>query len=313
MKNVLACDLGGTNLRMSVVNNKGEILCRMKAETPQNSLDELIEKIKSLIKECQNKVKSVEALSIAVPAALDAEKGVIFKAPNLPFLDGLRITEILEDSVHIPCLIENDANAAAIGEHTFGAAKSKESFIMVTLGTGVGGGIIIENKLWRGRDGTAGEIGHICVEPNGAYCGCGSKGCLEQYASASAVVRITKEMRRKYPESPLHSKLHFSSEDVFNAAICKDELALKVFEKMGFYLGIGLASLINVLNPEAIVIGGGGSNAWDLFIPSTAVQIRKRAYEAPANRAEILKASLGDDAGILGAAKLAFDKLNLQN
>ncbi len=310
MKKVLACDLGGTNLRMSVVNSEGEILCRVKTETPQKSLDELIKKINSLIQECQNSVESVEALSIAVPAALDAEKGVIFKAPNLPFLDGLQITKILEDSVRMPCFVENDANAAAVGEHAFGAAKSKRSFIMVTLGTGVGGGIIIENKLWRGYDGTAGEIGHICVEPNGVYCGCGSRGCLEQYASASAVVRITKEMRREHPKSLLHSKLYLSSEDVFNAAIRKDKLALKVFEKMGFYLGVGLASLINVLNPEAIVIGGGGSNAWDLFIPHTTTQIRKRAYEAPAKRAELLKASLGDDAGILGAAKLAFDKIN---
>ncbi|MCS6873059.1 MAG: ROK family protein [Pyrinomonadaceae bacterium] len=310
MKVVFALDLGGTNLRACLVDSEGNILWRKRTETPRASLEVLVDRVGFLLKECnQHNNCEIKAISIAAPAALNAEKGMILKAPNLPYLDGVKICEILEDSFKLPCFLENDANAAAIGEQAFGAAVGKEAFIMITIGTGVGGAIFVRNEIWRGLDGTAGEIGHICVEPLGVPCGCGSRGCLEQYASTSAVVRMTKEMRFKYPESRLHSRLVFSSKEVYEAAVGADELALKVFEKMGFYLGIGLASLINVLNPEAIVIGGGGSNAWDVFISHTREQIQKRAYNEPAERATLLKATLGDDAGVLGAARIAFEEL----
>lgn len=308
MKRVLACDLGGTNLRLSIIDESGNILKRLKTEAPHKSVNELIEKINQFKSEVCLHENSIKTLAMAIPAALDAENGIVFKAPNLPFLDGLEISRILEDSIGLPCFIENDANAAAIGEHAFGSAKGTKSFITLTIGTGLGGAIFINNELWRGLDGTAGEIGHICVEPMGVPCGCGSRGCLEQYTSASAVVRIARELRHEFPESSLHSKLHLSSKEIFKAALQNDELALKVFEKVGFYLGIGIASLINVLNPEAIVIGGGGSNAWQAFINYVKEQVQKRAYEAPSKRCRILKSTLGDDAGILGAAKLAIDK-----
>jgi len=171
------------------------------------------------------------------------------------------------------------------------------------------GGIILDNKLWCGIDGIAGEIGHITVEPMGVSCGCGSRGCLEQYSSASAIIRMTKELRVDYPESTLYSRLFFSAKDVYEAGKKGDRLALKVFEQMGFYLGIGLAGLINVLNPEAIVIGGGASKGWELFIPHTIEQIHKRAYREPARRAKLLKAELADIAGVLGVAKIAFDRI----
>lgn len=313
MKAVFACDLGGTNLRVCLVDSEGRIICRLRTETPRFSLEGLITKVGFLLQECRKYTNGFEicAISIAAPATLNSEKGVIFKAPNLPYLNGLQVCSIFEDNFKLPCFLENDANAAAVGEHAFGAAVGKQAFVMVTIGTGVGGAIFIEGKLWRGPDGTAGEIGHICVEPSGVVCGCGSRGCLEQYASASAVVRMTKEMRFEYPESILHSWLLFSSKQVYDAAVQGDELAKKVFEKVGNYLGIGLVSLVNVLNPEAIVIGGGGSNAWGFFIPYTTSQIFKRAYHEPAERALILKASLGDDAGVLGAARVAFEKLGL--
>ncbi|GIU82385.1 MAG: ROK family protein [Acidobacteria bacterium] len=312
MKVVLACDLGGTNLRMALVDKDGKMFYQSRSETPKTR-EEIIRKIVSLAEECSYEARrvgyEVNALGIAAPATLNSEKGIIMKAPNVPALDGMPICSVLENELKIQCFLENDANAAAIGEQNFGSARGFNSIVMVTLGTGVGGGIILDGKLWRGIDGTAGEIGHITVEPMGASCGCGSRGCLEQYSSASAIIRMTKEFRCDYPRSPLYSRLFLTAKDVYEAGKQGDKLALKVFEQMGTYLGIGLAGLINVLNPEAIVIGGGASEGWELFIPYTIEQIRKRAYEEPAQRAKLLKAELGEMAGVLGAAKIAFDKM----
>ncbi|HMS08846.1 MAG TPA: ROK family protein, partial [Pyrinomonadaceae bacterium] len=185
------------------------------------------------------------------------------------------------------------------------------SSICVTLGTGVGGGIIIDGKPLRGIDGTAGEIGHICVEPFGHPCGCGSVGCLEQYSSATAVVRMARELLSEFPDSIVASGDDVSSLDIYNAAISGDPMANEVFCRFGFYLGVALGGLINVLNPEVIVIGGGASESWDVFIEPLNGEIRKRAFKRPADRVTIVKAKLGDDAGILGVAKLAFSSSNI--
>ena len=179
---------------------------------------------------------------------------------------------------------------------------------MITLGTGVGGGIILDEKLLRGIDGSAGEVGHIGVEPfDGAPCTCGSRGCLEVYASATAIVRMTREMGARYPQSPLRTSDELTSAAVYKSGTEGDELALEVFRRMGLYLGVGLASLINIFNPEMIIIGGGAAAGWDLFIPHVREQVTERAFPVPARRAEIVQAERGDDAGILGAAQIAFE------
>jgi glucokinase len=176
----------------------------------------------------------------------------------------------------------------------------------VTLGTGVGGGIIINGVPLRGPDGTAGEVGHICVEPLGLPCGCGSFGCLEQYASATAVVRMAAEMAALQNTSTALSVPGLTSLDVYEAGKQGNALAIAVFARMGYYLGIVLAGLVDVLNPEMIVLGGGLSSAWDLFIDHTRDQIFRRAFREPAERVKLVRAELGDDAGSIGAAYLAF-------
>lgn len=308
---VLAADLGGTNLRMAAVDSEGRILFRVKHDTPKS---ERAEAVVSAIAEaaaiCLKGVKKkgwIKAFSAAVPATVNAGDGVILKAPNLPSLDGFRFSAMISDELNLPVFLENDANAAAIGENWLGAAKGFANSICVTLGTGVGGGIILDGKILRGVDGTAGEIGHICVEPLGAPCGCGSRGCVEQYSSATAIVRMTRELENQYPKTTLHNRLRLTALDVFEAGNEGDELALEVFRRMGAYLGIALAGLVNVLNPEVIVIGGGASAGWELFVGHVQDQIRKRAFSEPAERAKLIRAELGDDAGILGAAKLAFE------
>ncbi len=311
MKKVaLACDLGGTNLRMAAVEQDGRILFRTKRDTPKSDrADAIVRTMVDSANECRSAIgDSVEivALAAAVPATVNVAKGVMMKAPNLPSLDGFRMVAAVESELNIRTLIENDATSAALGESWLGASMGYENSIMVTLGTGVRGGIIINGVPLRGPDGTGGEIGHICVEPFGAPCGCGARGCVEQYSSATAVVRLTRDLENQYPKSVLQNKSGLSSLDIYEAGKVGDELALEVFRQMGFYLGIALADLINVLNPEVIVIGGGASAGWDLFIEHVRDQISDRAFREPAMRAKIVRATLGDDAGLLGAARLAF-------
>jgi glucokinase len=217
------------------------------------------------------------------------------------------LTAALTAELNRPAILENDANAAAIGEMWQGAGRGRRTIVCVTLGTGVGGGIILDGKLWRGVNDSAAEIGHMCVDPfGGVACMCGSRGCLEVYASATAIVRMTREARPRHPNSVLQAKQDLTSEKIYRAGLAGDELALEVFRRMGVYLGIGLANLINILNPEMIVIGGGVVNGWDLFAKHMNREVAERAFPLPAAEVKIVPAKCGDDAGLLGAAHLAF-------
>lgn len=307
---ILAADLGGTNLRMAVVDLEGNILYRARRATPQSRTREPVTQlIAEVAEECRKAVSEsfiVTSFGFAVPAVVQGKTGTILSAPNLPDLDGYDIGAELSKRISLPVIIENDANAAAIGEHWCGASQGAKSVIHITLGTGVGGGIILDNKPLRGIDGTAGEIGHICVEPFGVKCGCGNNGCLEQYASASAVVRMATEILKEFPDSKIADLDEITSYEVYQAGIAGDKAAIEVFRKLGFYLGVALGGLVNVLNPEVIVIGGGASNGWDLFETPLKEEVKQRAFDSPAERAKIVKATIGDDAGILGAALLAI-------
>lgn len=307
---VLAADLGGTNLRMAAVDCRGTILYRARRETPRAAgADEIVQTIVESADECQENCSDfpIEIISAAVPGTVNVKDGVIITAPNLSAMNGFGIAAALEDRLGIKAIIENDANAAAVGENWRGASKGCADSICITLGTGVGGGIIIDGKVLRGANGKAGEIGHICVEPFGAPCRCGSRGCVEQYSSASAIVRLAKELQTRYPESVLKDNAALTAYEVFQAGKDGDELASEVFRRMGFYLGIALTNLLNILNPEVIVIGGGAAAGWELFMPPMQETVRQRTFGAIPEKAKIVPGELGDDAGIIGAARLAFD------
>jgi glucokinase len=299
-KIALALDLGGTNIRLAAIGEDGTVFSRSRSATPQNSSsDEIIDLIVSLADECRGNVtdaSSIFAIAAAVPATIDEKAGVLNKLPNLPALEGVGLRDILSKRLGIPTILENDANAAAYGENWLGASRGVDDSICITLGTGVGGGLIINGVPFRGKDGTAGELGHVCVEPQGVPCGCGGRGCIERYASATAIVRMACEA----------GIAASSSFDVFTAAQSGNAVAAEVFRKMGSYLGIGISSLINVLNPAMVVLGGGVAAAWELFIGSVKDEIAARSFPQPAERANIVRAELGDDAGILGAARSAF-------
>jgi glucokinase len=304
---IFAADLGGTHLRAAIVDERGQIHSRSKQNTPQGTgANEIVAALISAVKEIGDVSDGLKAISLVVPGTVKVEDGTVVRAPNLPCLDGFPLTAALTRELGLPAILENDANAAAVGEMWQGAAQGCRTIICVTLGTGVGGGIILDGELWRGVDGAAAEIGHMCVDPfGGVACTCGSRGCLEVFASATAIVRMTREASPRYPDSVLHRRSELTAESIFEAGVKGDELALEIFRRMGVYLGIGLANLINILNPEMIVIGGGVANGWDLFEKHMLHEVEERAFPLLAARVKIVRAKCGDDAGLLGAARLA--------
>ena len=308
---IFAADLGGTHLRAATVDRQGKIQFRFKQHTPQaTDATAIVDAIVAAVHECERQSSDsdrISAASLVVPGTVNVEEGAVVKAPNLPCLDGFPLAGALTEQLGLPAFLENDANAAAVGEMWRGAAIGCKTIICVTLGTGVGGGIILDGKLWRGVDGAAAEIGHMCVDPfGGVACTCGSRGCLEVFASATAIVRMTREASPRYPDSMLQGREDLTAETIFAAGTAGDELALGIFRRMGVYLGIGLANLINILNPEMIVIGGGVVNGWDLFEKHMHEQVEERAFPLLAARVKIVRAKCGDDAGLLGAARLAL-------
>src|SRR6266850_4897925 len=306
---VFAVDLGGTHLRAALVDEDGIIRFRFKQNTPRTeSPDDIVQAIVAAVRSCELDGPA-SAVSVVVPGTVNVEKGAVVRAPNLPSLNRFCLSAALERELKLPAFIENDANAAAVGELWQGAGRGRHSVICLTLGTGVGGGIILNHKLWRGADGSAAEIGHMAVDPfMGVACPCGSRGCLEVYASATAIVRMTRELSPQYQNSPLRKSEDLTAQRIHSAGLEGDELALEVFRRMGNYLGIGLATLINLLNPQMIVIGGGVVNGWNLFEKQMRLQVTQRAFPIPAEHVRIVPGECGDDAGLLGAARLALDK-----
>jgi glucokinase len=311
---VCAVDLGGTNLRAATIDNTGRIYERHKTPTPRASeAQEIVTAIATAVRECEAQATArdakIDAVSIVVPGSVQVESGLVVNAPNISSLQGYRLGPALEKELGRPVLLENDANAAAVGEIWQGAARGCGTVICLTLGTGVGGGIILDGDLWRGIDGTAGEIGHTSVEPfGGVRCKCGNFGCLEVYASATAMVRITREALAAANDSVLGAvpSTELTSEMVYRAASEGDVLAREVFRNVGVHLGIAMASLVNIFNPEMIVVGGGAAGGWEFFADHARAEVTKRSFPVPAQRCRIARAERGDDAGLLGAARLAF-------
>src|SRR6185369_14519693 len=304
---VFAVDLGGTHLRVALVDDTGRILKQTKQETPKgDSAECVVAALVHAARQWESHKQAVVAASIMVPGAVDSDNAIVLQSPNLPSLVNYALKSELEKRLGWPVFLENDANAAAVGEMWLGAARGCRDVVSVTLGTGVGGGVILDGKLWRGSHGSAGEIGHTTVDPfSGLKCKCGNTGCLELYASATAIVRMTKENLSLFPESALSIE-GLTAERVYEAGRKGDELALVVFNRFGMYLGIGLANLINFIDPEIIVIAGGAVNGWDLFAAEMYREVEERAFRSTAQQVRIAKAECGDNAGLLGAARLAL-------
>lgn len=305
---VIGVDLGGTNLRASLISSEGEILDKHKEATDaglgrQKVLAKVIENIRRQQKNAELRGVRVAAVGVGAPGVVHARLGVVVKSPNFPDWNNFPLQHELETAIGAPVFLENDANAAALGEQWQGAARGVGSMIFITLGTGVGGGIVHEGKILHGADGMAGEVGHMTIIPDGRTCGCGNRGCLEMYASSRGIVMSYREKIGSVTTGEL------TSASIFQAAREGDAVAAGVMAEMGRFLGIGIASLINIFNPEMVVIGGGVKDAWPLFIDATLHEIRERAFEYLAERTKIVPSILGDDAGVVGAAAAALQRM----
>jgi glucokinase len=317
MKNYyIGIDIGGTNAPASIVNGEGKILKLIDQKTlseggPDKVISRIIESIKELINWGKSNLDSeIKAVGIGAPGTI--RNGKVITSPNLPNWRDIPIVEIIKKQISIPVELDNDANCAALAEHWIGEAKGKTNAILITLGTGIGGGIIINNEVYRGSHGTAGELGHITIVNKGTKCACGNFGCLEAYASANATLsRVKEKLKREDIDSSLNNKKlsELTTYDIFLAAEDGDRFSQKSLNETGMYLGIGIATLSNIFDPDIILIGGGFSDASKYLIPSAIEEAYRRSFKSVMDNIEIKRAKLGNQAGIIGAAALAKNSI----
>ncbi len=297
----IGVDLGGTNLRAAAVDRNGKVLEKHSQPTDMTrGRDEVIADIVSGINEVRQKVNGGSRLAgvgIGVPGFILIEKGFVTNSNNLPVLENFPLRDEIERLLGAPIILENDANAAALGEKWMGAGKQVDDLVLLTLGTGIGGGIIGGGRVLHGAVGMAGELGHMTIDPNGNPCGCGNFGCLEKIASATAVEAMADMMSLGN---------HLTSQQVYELTLDGNEKAKMIFRQMGWALGIGLANLINIFNYPLYLLSGGMLPAWDAFAPTMMEEIQKRSFTFRNTETRVERATLGNQAGLIGAAYLPF-------
>lgn len=296
----IGVDLGGTNLRAAAIDGHGRILQEISAPTNQSAgPDAVVAEIVAAIRKLRDELGSEELVGVGIgsPGFIVMDKGLITGSPNLPGFDNYPIRDEIERRLRAPVILENDANAAALGEKWMGAGREVDDLVLLTLGTGIGGGVIIGGRILHGFVGMAGELGHMTVVPTGNPCGCGNTGCLEKHASATAVSVMAKLMG-------LGDDL--SSEQVYQLAVDGNEKARMIFRLMGQALGVALANLVNAFNFPLYLLSGGMLPAWEFFAPAMFEECSRRSFVYRQTRPRIEKAVLGKRAGLYGAAYLPF-------
>ena len=311
----IGVDLGGTKLLTGVVNTEQEVLHESREVSTGASEDEVVDAIEREVNEAREARPDAIAVGLGIPATIDRERGVAINAVNLDITD-VPIREEIEARTGLRTFLDNDANVAALAEHRFGAAKGAANAVMLTIGTGIGGGVIIDGELYRGSIGAASEPGHMVIDLNGPPCQgtCPNHGCIEALASGTALAREGTAAAGSHPDSALGLALAregaVTGKTVTESAIAGDEAAVEVMTLVGTRLGAGLSSLANIFNPDVLVIGGGVIAAGDLMLGPAREELRKRALP-PMNETPVMAAELGPDAGMIGAAILARDELVL--
>ncbi|PXV93841.1 glucokinase [Lachnotalea glycerini] len=314
-KYAIGVDIGGTNIAIGLIDDNDHLISMDSVETPQEgTASEIIYCVVSMINkmlyEMEVTEESIECIGVGVPGTVNKESGKIEFANNLAFHDEDLVGMLKERYNKIPIAMNNDANAAAYGEFIAGAGKDVNSLIMVTLGTGIGGGIIIDRKLYEGMNYAAGELGHIVINCEGIACNCGRRGCFEAYASATALIEQTKAAMKKDKESILWELCDYNLEKVegktlFDSVRLLDKTAEKVMNQYIYYLSVGIINIINIFQPDMVCIGGGISKAGDLIISRLLKRVQEEEYARASNKhSRIVMAQLENDAGILGAGLL---------
>ncbi len=312
-------DIGGTTIKLAIIDTYGEIIT--KWEIPTNTEEEgkkipeeISSAIFSKIAEIDASREQLAGIGVGAPGFIDMETGLIYQAVNIGWTN-FPLKDLLEAETGLPVVVDNDANLAALGEMWRGAGEGARNLLAVTLGTGVGGGVIANGQILHGVNGMAGEIGHITsIAQGGALCNCGKTGCLETIASATGIARIATEKLQNYPESELAKIFNqvgkLTAKDVFDNAKSEEPLSLEVINEISFYLGLAIANLANALNPEKIVLGGGVSKAGDFLLNSIQKHFETFALPRVVEGANIAIATLGNDAGVIGAVWLVKQKTN---
>ena len=296
----LGIDVGGTTIKAGLVDESGQLGEARKIPTIVADLTLFLTTLTELIVEFQ-KSASIAAIGLGVPGLVRAQSRTIETSPNIPCLRHISLDALLANQVHLPVIVENDANAGSYGETICGAARGRQHVAYLTLGTGLGCGLVLNGRIFRGTSGFAGEFGHTTVEPAGRLCTCGNRGCLEAYVSGTGMVRTAQELLKGSP-APLTAKA------IYEAAIRGDGPALETFQITSRYLGVACANLINLLNPEALVIGGGVMASGDLLLNPAVEEAGARAFPESFRDCTIVQSQLWPDAGLIGAAMLARDR-----
>lgn len=314
----IGIDVGGTNVKIALVDDNGKIIYSNSVPTYakmgyEYTVNNIKQAIKDLMKETNTTPSDIEGIGFDFPGQVDCKTGVVKLAPNIPGWVNVPIAQMIEDEFHIPTRIDNDVRCAALGELKFGAGRGCENFICITVGTGIGSGIVINGKVVRGATNAAGELGHIKLQMNdGPICGCGDTGCLEAFASGPAIVAMAQEYIKggkstKFREMAAVEGGEITPYMVAKAAEEGDPVAKRIFEIVGEYIGIGLTSVINLLNPERVIIGGGVAESGELLLGPIRKTIKERAMVVAGNAVEIVPAQLGNSAGVIGASMLIED------
>lgn len=299
MKYIIGVDLGGTNLKVALLNLKYKIKDKLILNTRDFSKKEalifaIVDSINRIIENNRLNRINILGIGLGLPGPIDVKKGIVNFFPNIPGWREVNLKKILEKRLRLPIFLDNDAKLMTLAEYNLGAAKGFRNVVCLTLGTGVGGGIIINSALYRGKDNTSGEIGHVPINAKGPHCNCGGMACLETYIGNN---RIKLEAKRLF-------KRAVSLEELDKLSRNQNKKALAIWHRVARYLGIALAGVINLLNPDAIVIGGGVANAGKILFDKAEEVILDRAMSVPARRVKFFKAKLGNDAGLIGAAIL---------
>ncbi|WP_313468716.1 ROK family glucokinase [Carnobacterium sp.] len=313
-RKLIGIDLGGTTVKLAVLTEEGEVQQKWSlltdiSEDGTKIVPSIVASINEHIERYGMTKEDFIGIGMGSPGTVDLQNGTVIGAYNLNWKTLQPVKLLIEEGTGIPFAIDNDANVAALGERWKGAGENEDNMAFLTLGTGVGGGIVAEGNLLHGSVGAAGEVGHITVEPNGYDCTCGKKGCLETVASATGVVRLARDYADQYAgESTLKVAIDdgqlVTAKDVFDFAKQNDALAVKVIDKVAFYLGLACGNIANILNPSTIVIGGGVSNAGEFLVEQVQDYFNTFTFPAIRSSCKIRLAQLGNDAGVIGASSL---------
>jgi glucokinase len=317
MKYAVGIDIGGTKISLVLGTEKGKVLARRQIVTGTRAktkacVRELVSNLRALILHACVPPQKILGIGVGCPGAVDSSKGALPRSPNLPGWKGVPLRNILQKATGLPVFLANDANAAALAEYLFGGGRGSANFIYITVSTGVGGGIILRGRLYEGPGFVAGEVGHMCIVPDGKRCACGKRGCLEAYASGTAIAKDARE--RMTPKNTCLWKFFaenkkMSAKQVGMAAREGDKLAIGSYQKAGRYLGIGIANLLNILNPEKVVIGGGVlKSAHKIFWRTMMKSAKQHAWPEAFRTVKIVRSQIKGHAGDLGALALVFKK-----